>query len=215
MFTTHPIRHVRMTGLLLALYLGAGLGEARAGLGIEILMPPVLSPVEDPLTQYDFKLLLVAGNQVLQNDFITLLDIPSYDGISRYVFTSGGVDYSQLFSIRASEGSAPGLTNIQLILTGAPGTLTNADPVNDLPIGDLIIETSVMYPPPADSPLFNPISYMTQTHLVANGALNVGSGTAPGAVLVPEPSSLALLGLGGASLAVLARRRGRRQGRSA
>lgn len=202
-------RPVRVAALLLTSVLGVGLGEARAGLGIEILDPPILSPVEDPLAQYDFKLILVANNQVLRNDFVTLFNIPSYNGVSRYVFTSGGIDYSQLFSIRATPGSSAGLTNLQLILTGSPGTVTNADLFNNLPIGDLLVETSVQFPPPGNSPLFDPISYASQTHIVSDGTLNSGTGITPRPLAVPEPSSLALMGWGGVALAGLAFGRGR------
>lgn len=210
MATARLSRPVRVAALLLTSVLGVGLGEARAGLGIQILDPPILSPVEDPLTQYDFKLVLVANNQVLRNDFVTLFDIPSYNGVSRYVFTSGGIDYSQLFEIRPTPGSSAGFTNLQLILTGSPGTLTNADLFNNLPIGDLLVETSVQFPPSGTSPLFNPISYASQTHIVSDGTLNTGSGITPRPMVVPEPSSLPLVGLGGVSLVALAFGRGRR-----
>ena len=60
-----------------------------------------------------------------------------------------------------------GLTNIELMYNvPSPSSLFNTqNPFADLPIGDLFVETSVDFPPPSNSPLFNPIAYTTQTHL--------------------------------------------------
>lgn len=203
------IRPCRLLAPLLALVLGVGWCEARAGLGV-IVTETVLMPVEDPLTQFDFKLALVAGNQILQGDNITFRDIPFFNGTASYSFTSGGIDYSQFFSIRATQGSSAGLTDIALVLTASPGSLTNADPVNNISIGDLIVVTSIEYPPAPDSPLFNPIRYTTQTHLFPSGELNLGSGITAASAIVPEPASAALLGVGVGGVAAFLVARGRR-----
>ena len=186
-------RPVRAAGWLIALALGFGVGEARAGRGI-IITDTTLMPVGDPLTQYDFKLSLVLGNQILQGDNITLLNIANYDGNSRYIFSSGGIDYSRFFSIVPTPGSLAGTTNLELILTASPGSLTNLTS-GDLPIGDLIVETNVEFPPSSNSPLLDPINYTTQTHLFPSGVLNIGAGVTARPGIVPEPSSLIMLGL--------------------
>ena len=200
-------RRISTAGLLAALVLIAGSGEADAGLGI-VVTDTTLMPVADPLTEYDFKLSLIAGNQLLQGDNITLMNIPDFDGTASYKFVSNGFDFSTFFAIVPSAGSGPGLTNIELeYIIPPPSSFYNSqNPSLDLPIGDLFVETSVDFPPPADSPLFNPVAYTTQTHLFPSGAPNSGAGiTTPH--LVPEPASLALMGVGLGSAWLLARRR--------
>lgn len=202
-------RQAPAIGLLMALIMGPGSREAEASLGI-IVTQTTLMPTGDPTTIYDFKLSLAANNSILLNDNITILNLPAYDGTSSYVFTSGGINYTPFFSIVASAGTAPGSSNIELVLTaGAPASLTNPDLVNDLPIGDLFVETSVNFPPSAGSPLFNPLNYTTRTHLSNSGILNFGSGVTPAPSIVPEPSSLALFGVGAASCLLMTRGRRR------
>ncbi len=201
------------TGLLMVSILGVSLREAEAAFGI-IVTETILMPVGDPLTQYDFKLSLAAGNQIINGDNITLMNVPNFDGNSSYVFMSGGIDYSKFFAIQATPGSMAGFSNIELVLTASPGSLINTDPLNNLPIGDLIVETNVQFPPASGSALFNPIFYTTQTHLYPSGTLNIGAGFTPTPALVPEPASLTMLGVGAVSALLMIRGR-RRLNRSA
>ena len=207
MFLSNWSRRAFSTGLLVALVWGFGLSEAKAALGIIVTQTTVM-PVGDPLAEYDFKLSLVAGNQLEQNDNITLLNIPNFDGNAHYVFVQGGFDFSQFFSINPGEGSSPGLTSIALVWTPSLLAFKNSDPVNNLPIGDLFVETNVEYPPASNSPLFDPINYTTTTHLYPSGDSNSGMGTTA-AVSVPEPSSVAMLGVGVVSVLLTARGRRR------
>ncbi len=194
MSVSNRFRRFLTINLLMALAFACERREVEAGLAI-VVTDTIIIPAGDPLAQYDFKLSLAAGNLILPGDNITLQNIPNFNGDASYRFMSGGIDYSNFFSIVPSEGSSAGLTNIELVLTAAPGTLINIDPVNNLAIGDLYVTTNVEYPPAPGSPLFNPINYTSQTHLYPSGTLNMYSSvTTPS--LVPEPASGALLGVG-------------------
>ena len=200
--------HARAIALLAAAAWFGCPSQSEAAFGI-IIVETVLMPVEDPLTQYEFKLALAGNNQILQGDNITFHDISNYDGNSHYEFLSSGVDFSQFFSIQTSQGSAAGLTNLALVLTSSLVTFTNAT-ASPVSIGTLIVETNVQYPPMSGSPLFDPITYTTQTHLFPSGTLNTAQGITA-ASIVPEPCSVALLGIGLVIIPTFRMARGRRR----
>ncbi len=188
---------------LFTLLAGFGANPAQAGFGI-IIDETILMPVGDPLTQYDFKLSLAGGNQLLKGDNLTILNIPNYNGQASYVFMSDGTDFSKFFTISVGGSEVSGQTTLSLTWNQSIINLTNTQSTN-LSIGDLYVVTSVEFPPSSNSPLFNPIIYNTQTHTYPSGLLNLGIGGITMPSIVPEPSSWALVGVGFAAVGWLAR----------
>ena len=172
------------------------LGSSGAEAGI-VVTDTTIMPTGDPLSEYDFKLALQPSTSVIFGDYITFQSIPDFDAttLPKYVYMVGSTDFSGYFSVGTTT-NMDGTTNVMLTFNQPnPVAFVNPSTTSNLSIGDLFVQTTVDFPPPADSPILGPIHYVAQSHTIDESTIVDNSGTTTPTV-VPEPASLALTLLG-------------------
>ena len=203
-------RFVTWLSATLLLVIG-GLGRAEAGI---VISDPTIMPVGNALAAYDLQISLAPNTSLDKNDFVTLLDVQDFDAKASYAFMVGGVDYSKAFTIVATPGTLNGASNIQFIFNlGPPVMFGNSNLKDPLPIGNLILETSMPFAGVANSSLVVPIKYDSQAHQYDSNTIVSSPGVTVRPTVVPEPASLALVGAGMVPAWLLIRRRRRATGR--
>jgi hypothetical protein len=192
----------RFAGLLAALVVFLGSGKAEAEL---IISQTTIMPTSDPQSMLDFHLMLDPHTFPSPGDNLEIFSVYGFDTTTTptYAYMNGGIDYSSYFHVLVSPANPDGTTNITLQYIEEPPPSLSNPTGNPLSIGDLYVTTTVPYPPPAGSPLFNTLNY---TSTVGSDVFN--GTTTPS--LVPEPTSLALA-LVGAGFALPWLSRGRRR----
>ena len=176
-----------------ALLLVACSGHAGAGI---VITAATIVPSGNALAAYDFHVSLAPNTGLAKNDFLTFLNVPDVDAKAGYAFLVGGVDDSKVFTVVTTPGASAGTSNLQFIFNqGPPMTFGNASFVAPLPIGDLIVGTSMAFARVAGSSLLAPIKYDSQAHQYNSNTIVSSPGITTPSV-VPEPASLALVGMG-------------------
>jgi hypothetical protein len=174
-----------------------GLGSMVAPNGAEAARSAIIVnsqtplPIADPVTQIDANLSLAPLTQLQQGDFIKFFAVPDVTSV-----TLANSVISGLFTESFSKEATSDLFDVTLTYS-SPSIFSNPDPTKDFFLGDLLIDTTIPYPPPAD---LLPLNYSTQGHSFPDGALITFT------TLVPEPASLAMIAIGIPSALLISRR---------